>query len=52
MAISFAVTFVRHLHRSPVGVDPTSSIRTIERTVDLVAGWTELNEFKHTTIPR
>jgi hypothetical protein len=44
--------FVRHLHRAPVGADPAASIRTIERTVDLVTGWSELNEFKHTSIPR
>ena len=25
---------------------------TIERTVNLVTGWTDLNEFKHTSIPR
>jgi hypothetical protein len=44
--------FVRHLHRSPIGSDPAASIRTIERTVDLVTGWADLNEFKHTSIPR
>jgi hypothetical protein len=26
--------------------------RTIERVVDLTAGMPELNEFKHTSIPR
>jgi hypothetical protein len=25
---------------------------TIERAVNLVTGWTDLNEFKHTSIPR
>jgi len=44
--------FVRHMHRSKDGTDPEASIRTIERTVDLVSGWTDLNEFKHTSIPR
>jgi hypothetical protein len=44
--------FVRLMDRSPVGTDPAASIRTIERTVDLVGGWTDLNEFKHTSIPR
>jgi DSBA-like thioredoxin domain len=44
--------FVRHMHRSQPGADPDASIRTIERTVDLVTGWTDLNEFKHTSIPR
>jgi hypothetical protein len=44
--------FVRFMDRSPVGADPAGSIRTIERTVDLLTGWTELNEFKHTSIQR
>ena len=44
--------FVRLMDRSPVGADATASVRTIERTVDLVSGWTALNEFKHTSIPR
>ncbi|MBO0691446.1 MAG: DsbA family protein [Acidimicrobiaceae bacterium] len=44
--------FVRHMQRSKAGADPEASIRTIERTVDLVTGWTDLNEFKHTSIPR
>ena len=41
--------FVRILTR-PQG-DPQLSIRTIERTVEAVAGWTEVNELKHTKIP-
>jgi len=44
--------FVRLMDRSPAGVDPTASIRTVERVVDLLTGWGDLNEFKHTTIPR
>jgi hypothetical protein len=44
--------FVRLMDRSPVGVDAAASVRAVERTVDLVSGWTELNEFKHTSIPR
>ncbi len=44
--------FVRFMDRSPVGAGAAASVRTIERTVDLVSGWTELNEFKHTSIPR
>lgn len=44
--------FVRHLHRSSAGADPDKSIETIERTVDLLTSWPELNEFKHTSIPR
>jgi hypothetical protein len=42
--------FVRILTR-PHG-DGQLAIRTIERTVDAVAGWTDLNELKHTSIPR
>lgn len=44
--------FVRLMDRSPTGTDPAGAIRTIERVVDLLTGWPELNEFKHTTIPR
>jgi hypothetical protein len=44
--------FVRFMDRSPVGTDASASVRTVERTVDLVSGWTALNEFKHTSIPR
>jgi hypothetical protein len=44
--------FVRLMDRSPLGADAAASVRTIERAVDLVTGWTELNEFKHTSIPR
>jgi len=44
--------FVRLMDRSPLGADAAASRTTIERTVDLVSGWSELNEFKHTSIPR
>jgi 2-hydroxychromene-2-carboxylate isomerase len=44
--------FVRFMHRAPVGADPAESIATIERTVELLTGWPDLNEFKHTSIPR
>ena len=44
--------FVRLMHRAPVGADGRASIVTIERTIDLLTGWVDLNEFKHTTIPR
>jgi hypothetical protein len=33
------------------GGDPAVAVRTVERIVDLL-GWPELNEFKHTSIPR
>jgi len=41
--------FVRLMHR-PAG-DADEATRSIERVVDLL-GWTDLNEFKHTSIPR
>jgi hypothetical protein len=42
--------FVRLMDR-PQG-DTAHAQRTIERVVDLVAGWADLNEFKATSIPR
>jgi hypothetical protein len=42
--------FVRFMNR-PKG-DTELGRRTIERAVDLLDGWPELNEFKHTSIPR
>lgn len=42
--------FIRLMNR-PAG-DGELATRTIERVVDLVTGWPELNEFKHTSIPR
>jgi len=42
--------FVRLMDR-PQG-DGALATRTIERVLDLVTGWPELNEFKHTSIPR
>lgn len=44
--------FVRFMHRATTGADAAESIKTIERTVDLLTGWPDLNEFKHTSIPR
>lgn len=44
--------FVRLMNRAPAGADPGVSIHAIERVVDLLTGWAELNEFKHTAIPR
>ena len=40
------------MNRAKVGADPAESIAIIERTVDLLTGWTDLNEFKRTSIPR
>lgn len=42
--------FIRFMNR-PKG-DGALATKTIERAVDLVGGWPELNEFKHTSIPR
>jgi protein-disulfide isomerase-like protein with CxxC motif len=42
--------FVRVMDRP--GDDAAQAKRTIERTLDLLTGWPELNEFKHTSIPR
>ncbi|MEV4319675.1 DsbA family protein [Actinocrispum sp. NPDC049592] len=42
--------FVRLMNRA--SDDAGVSVRAIERTVDLLTGWAELNEFKHTSIPR
>jgi hypothetical protein len=44
--------FVRLMQRAPLGADAAASTRTIERLLDLVAGWVDLNEFKRTSIPR
>jgi protein-disulfide isomerase-like protein with CxxC motif len=44
--------FVRLMTRSPEGADPQPSITAIERVMDLITGWPDLNEFKHTSIPR
>ncbi|MFD2415451.1 DsbA family oxidoreductase [Amycolatopsis pigmentata] len=44
--------FVRLMNRAPLGAEPEPSISTIERVVDLSRHWVELNEFKHTSIPR
>ena len=43
-------TFVRVMHRP--GGDAEVAMSTVERVLDLVTGWPELNELKHTTIPR
>jgi len=42
--------FIRFMHRATDGAEPAASIDSIERAVDLV-GWTDLNEFKHTSVP-
>jgi len=42
--------FVRFMDRP--GDDADRAIRTIDRTLDLLEGWPDLNEFKHTSIPR
>jgi hypothetical protein len=42
--------FVRLMHR-PAG-DGKGATETIERVLDLVGGWADLNELKHARIPR
>ena len=42
--------FVRLMSRP--GGDGELARTTIERTVDLLTGWDDLNEYKHTSIPR
>lgn len=42
--------FVRLMDR-PEG-DVERATQSIERVLDLLGGWTDLNEFKHTSIPR
>jgi len=44
--------FVRLMDRSPAGTDAKESQRSIERIIDLLDGWPNLNEFKHTGIKR
>jgi hypothetical protein len=45
--------FIRFMHRAKTdgGQPASASIDTIERAVDLIS-WTDLNEFKHTSVPR
>jgi 2-hydroxychromene-2-carboxylate isomerase len=42
--------FIRFMHRATDGAEPSASIDSIERAVDII-GWTDLNEFKHTSVP-
>ncbi|MDA3630566.1 DsbA family protein [Saccharopolyspora oryzae] len=44
--------FVRLMNRAQSGADPDPSLKAITKVLDLLTGWTDLNEFKHTTIPR
>src|SRR5258708_872706 len=44
--------FVRLMDRAPEGADADTSRRAIERVVELLDGWPNLNEFKHTGIKR
>ena len=43
-------SFIRVMNDA--GGDPAGSRRTVERVVDLLTGWPELNEFKHTSLKR
>jgi hypothetical protein len=40
------------MDRSPLGSEPAPSITTIDRVLDLLTGWPELNEFKRTVVRR
>ena len=42
--------FIRLLDRP--GDDSTRAITTVNRVLDLISEWPELNEFKYTAIPR
>ncbi len=44
--------FVRLMDRSPEGTNADESRRSIERVVELLDAWPNLNEFKHTGIKR
>jgi hypothetical protein len=50
--VGSAAVFVRLMDRAPAGSPVDASVRNIERVVDLAGGWPNLNEFKHTSIPR
>jgi hypothetical protein len=43
--------FVRLMNRA-APEDPAASVVTVERVVGLLTDWPELNEFKHTVLPR
>jgi protein-disulfide isomerase-like protein with CxxC motif len=45
-----AAVFVRVMDRP--GADGAHAQRTVERVLEAITGWPELNEFKHTSIPR
>ncbi|MGI9032924.1 MAG: hypothetical protein ACR2HY_04440 [Acidimicrobiales bacterium] len=42
--------FIRVMNRP--GGDAELAVRSVERALGLVTGWPELNELKHTSIPR
>ncbi len=44
-----AAVFVRLMERP---TDASDARRTIERLLDTITGWPQLNEFKHTRVPR
>jgi 2-hydroxychromene-2-carboxylate isomerase len=47
-----SAVFIRVMDRSDLGAEPQHAIAVVERALGLLAGWPELNEYKHTTIPR
>jgi len=50
MIIGSRAAFVRLMSR-PMGAADVA-VETVERLVDITTGWPELNELKHTTVPR
>ena len=48
--IGDAAVFVRVMTRP--GADAVAARRTVDRVLDAVTGWPELNELKHTSIAR
>ncbi|ALG10702.1 DsbA family protein [Kibdelosporangium phytohabitans] len=44
--------FVRLMNRARSGADSGVSVRSVERIFDLLTGWVDLNEFKHTSVSR
>ena len=48
--VDYSAVFVRVMDRP--GDDADKARQTVERAVDLLVSWPQLNEFKHTYIPR
>ena len=44
--------YIRLMNRPAPDGPSAASVHTIEQVVDLAGGWPDLNEFKHTSLPR